>query len=116
MANRLHRSAEIRNDDDGHFELIVSSTPNDATAAEKSDSGRLIVRQTFLDPQKRARGPVHRAHQLHRGGKTPRAPDTRTDRCRPEIREHAGCRRFPAVREMGEGLQAAQQCAAHVRP
>ena len=72
-------AAEIETDDDGHFELIVSSTPNDGNwLPMQSDSGTLIVRQTFSRPRERsARGPVHRAHQLHRGGKTPRAPDTR---------------------------------------
>ena len=48
-------AAEIETDDDGHFELIVSSTPNDGNwLPMKSDSGTLIVRQTFLDRENEA--------------------------------------------------------------
>ncbi len=48
-------AADIETDADGHFELIVSSTPHDGNwLPMKSDSGTLIVRQTFLDRENEA--------------------------------------------------------------
>ena len=48
-------AADIETDDGGHFELIVSSTPNDGNwLPMQSDSGTLIVRQTFLDRENEA--------------------------------------------------------------
>ena len=78
-------AADIETDADGRFELIVSSTPSEGNwLPMQSDTGTLIVRQTFLDREKRsAGGPVHRAHQLRRGGRAPLALDARADRRRP---------------------------------